>query len=217
MSPEQASGEPLDGRADLYSLAATMYLALTGRKPFDGATTAALLRQIMTEMPAPISSIRSDVSPELSRVLERALAKRPDDRYASAAEMARALSPFAKPTPLDPPMSALPSTPAMTVRTPAVFEPEPVPKTIDMPIPAPPETVAPRTTPIPPRTPVPPPDPMLSTQRSSYRPPIARTIPLAPLAPPREARSLAPWAIALVIAGLALLLASAVAFIATRR
>ncbi len=212
MSPEQASGEPLDGRADLYSLAATMYLALTGRKPFDGATTAALLRQIMTEMPAPIPSLRSDVNPALSRVLERALAKRPEDRYASAAEMARALTPFAKPTPLDAPMSA-----ATTIRTPAAFEPEPVPKTIDMPIPTAPATVAPRTTPLPPRTPVPPPDPMLTTQRSSYRPPIARTIPAAPLAPPREARSLAPWVIALVIAGVAILLASAVAFMATRR
>ena len=51
MSPEQALGDPVDGRADLYSLAAVMYLALAGRKPFDGATTAALLRGILNVRP----------------------------------------------------------------------------------------------------------------------------------------------------------------------
>src|SRR2546423_5591140 len=91
MSPEQALGDSIDGRADLYSLAATMYLALTGRKAFDGATTAALLKKIMNEVPPPVSTLRPEIPAALSAVFDRALAKRPEDRFASAARMARAL------------------------------------------------------------------------------------------------------------------------------
>jgi serine/threonine-protein kinase len=128
MAPEQALGDPIDGRADIYSLAATMYLALTGRKPFDGATTAALLKKIMHEVPPSVSTLRPEIPVALSKVFDRALAKRPEDRYASAADMARALAPFAKPTPLDSPLSA-----ANTLRTPDTI----------------PETLVPRTTPLP--------------------------------------------------------------------
>jgi serine/threonine-protein kinase len=130
MAPEQALGDPIDGRADLYSLAATMYLALTGRKPFDGATTAALLKKIMHEVPPSASMLRPEVPEKLAAVFDRALSKRPEERFGSAAEMARALAPFAKQTTLDSPMSA-----ASTLRTPG-------PDTI-------PETLPPRTTPLP--------------------------------------------------------------------
>jgi len=154
-------------------------------------------------MPPPVTAVRSDVHPTLAAIFERALAKRPEDRYASAAEMARALAPFAKATPLDPPMSALPSTPVMTMRE--VMEP--IPQTIDMPS----ISIAPRTTPMP----QPPIVDLTTTQRSSSHPPP--TIALAPVAVQREPRSMAPWLIALLIGGSVILLAGTVIFMVMRR
>ena len=62
MAPEQAMGEELDGRADLYSVGACMYLALTGRKPFDAPTTPGLLKAILTEKPVPLAALRQDIN-----------------------------------------------------------------------------------------------------------------------------------------------------------
>jgi serine/threonine protein kinase len=197
MSPEQALGDPVDGRADVYSLAAVMYVALAGRKPFEGETTAALLQAILNAAPPPLASLRPDVGEGLSNVVARALSKRPSDRFGSAAEMARALAPYAKPTSLEPPASATPTTaPAPTVPTPPAFEP--VPATVAM---GPPSDRAPRTTPLPPVLPG-------TTQRLPPAP-IARTLAMdVPVVMPR-ARRRAPRAAALVVAGVALLLAAA--------
>ncbi len=111
MAPEQATGDPLDGRADLYSVGACMYLALTGRKPYDGPSTPAILKAILTEPHVPLAAARQDIDLGLAAIVDRALAKKPADRFGSAREMAAALAAFAKPTPLEPTASEAPTLP----------------------------------------------------------------------------------------------------------
>jgi len=89
MPPEIALGDPLiDGRADLYSLACAAYWALTGQMPFEAATLAQMILHHVQSAPIPPSA-RSElpISPVLERTLLRCLAKRPEDRPASAAEL----------------------------------------------------------------------------------------------------------------------------------
>ena len=82
MSPEQIRGEELDGRSDLFSLGCVLYELLTGVKPFRGATLAALSHQITHANPLSASQQNPQVPPACNEVLNRALAKNPDDRYA---------------------------------------------------------------------------------------------------------------------------------------
>jgi len=91
MSPEQAAGEPVDGRSDLYSLGATAFYALTGRAPFEAATVPALLAKHVTQPAPSISSIRSGMPPKLAEVIDRCLEKDPSDRFASGESMATAI------------------------------------------------------------------------------------------------------------------------------
>jgi serine/threonine-protein kinase len=91
MSPEQTRGETLDGRSDIFSLGAVLYEAATGRPPFQGSNTLALMHEIASANPAPPSSIRRDLPPALDKVIERALAKDKNERYGSAGEMMQAL------------------------------------------------------------------------------------------------------------------------------
>ena len=84
MSPEQASAEVLDGRSDLFSLAAVLHLLLTGRTAFEGDSVPATLSGILFRDPAPVSSLVPGLPPALDHVLAKALAKRPSDRYADA-------------------------------------------------------------------------------------------------------------------------------------
>jgi len=92
MSPEQATGEKdVDGRSDLYSLGVVGYLMLSGRLPFEASTTPAMLVKHVSEVPPPILSIRSDAPRSLVGILERCLAKRPEDRWDSAMAMRDAL------------------------------------------------------------------------------------------------------------------------------
>src|SRR6266536_336659 len=87
MSPEQARGDPVDKRSDLYALGVLSYEALGGRPPFSAASTPSLLYLHVHEPPPPLAQLRPDLPPALSDVLVRALAKSPEDRYQSSREM----------------------------------------------------------------------------------------------------------------------------------
>ena len=91
MSPEQAAGDEVDGRSDIYSLGIVLYQMLTGGPPFDGDSSAKIIAQQLTAIPPDIRRARPDVTPELAAVLERTLAKDPTDRYQTAGEVSRAL------------------------------------------------------------------------------------------------------------------------------
>ncbi|WP_396939503.1 Stk1 family PASTA domain-containing Ser/Thr kinase [Mycolicibacterium sp.] len=87
LSPEQARGEPVDARSDVYSLGCVLYEILTGEPPFVGDSPVAVAYQHVREDPVPPSQKHSGISPELDAVVLKALAKNPDNRYQSAAEM----------------------------------------------------------------------------------------------------------------------------------
>ncbi|MEP7135101.1 MAG: protein kinase [Chloroflexota bacterium] len=86
MSPEQARGDHVDGRTDVYSLGVTVYEMLAGRVPFDSDSTLSLLHKQIYEPPPPIAGI----SDELQAVMNRALAKEVDERFATPIEFAEA-------------------------------------------------------------------------------------------------------------------------------
>lgn len=95
MSPEQArTAGNVDGRTDVYSLGATLYELLTLRPPFDGQSAAELIDQIGRDDPAPPRRYEPRIPRDLETIVLKALAKRPVDRYASAAELAEDLARF---------------------------------------------------------------------------------------------------------------------------
>jgi serine/threonine-protein kinase len=88
MSPEQASGEPVDGRSDLYSLGALGFYAITGRLPFEGPTVAALLAKRVTLPAPPVTSVAPEAPRRLAQAIDRCLAKEPAGRFQSGEELA---------------------------------------------------------------------------------------------------------------------------------
>lgn len=91
MSPEQAKGEALDHRSDLFSLGSLLYETLTGHSPFEGTSMVHTLARICTDRQAPLHEVRPDVPPELSEVVDQLLEKDPAERPESAFEVALAL------------------------------------------------------------------------------------------------------------------------------
>ncbi|MEZ4588199.1 MAG: protein kinase [Gemmatimonadales bacterium] len=91
MSPEQATAGPIDARSDLYALGAVLYEMLAGEPPYTGATGQAILAKGMMEPVPRVSVVRQTVSPGLERVVTKALAKSPADRFGSAAELIEGL------------------------------------------------------------------------------------------------------------------------------
>jgi serine/threonine-protein kinase len=112
MAPEQAKdSKHVDARADIYALGCTLYFLLTGRVPFiaDGAIEKILAHQ--TELPPPLQALRPDVPAAVAEIVARMMAKRPADRFQTAAEVAAALEPYARYPEGAPPVEIVPARP----------------------------------------------------------------------------------------------------------
>jgi serine/threonine-protein kinase len=91
ISPEQAGGDPVDGRSDLYSLGVTAFFAIAGRTPFEAPTSAALLVAHLHQSPPPLATLRSGLPHRLTTVVDQCLAKAPGDRFATGEALAEAV------------------------------------------------------------------------------------------------------------------------------
>ncbi len=91
MSPEQATGQPVDHRSDLFSLGSSIYFMCTGRPPFRAEHALAILNRICNDQHRPVDEVNSDVPAELADVVDRLLSKNPADRFRDAHEVERQL------------------------------------------------------------------------------------------------------------------------------
>jgi serine/threonine protein kinase/tetratricopeptide (TPR) repeat protein/TolB-like protein len=96
MSPEQARGEDMDHRTDIWSLGVVLYEMLTGQLPFEGKNEQALIHSILNDDPKPLTGLRPEAAQELGRIVEKALAKSPETRYANINEMLADIRSFEK-------------------------------------------------------------------------------------------------------------------------
>jgi TolB-like protein len=87
MSPEQALGQPVDTRSDLFSFGSVLYEMATGRIPFPGASLSEILAHILNSQPEAIARFNYDVPAELERIIRKCLEKEPENRYQSAKEL----------------------------------------------------------------------------------------------------------------------------------
>ena len=91
MSPEQAQGEHVDTRSDIFSLGVVFYEMLTGRRPFDGGNSASVISAILRDTPRPVTERQPAVPRALARLVDRCLAKNPVDRFQSALDLRHSL------------------------------------------------------------------------------------------------------------------------------
>src|SRR6202453_3154683 len=91
MSPEQAKGEPLDARTDLFSLGTVIYEMATGKAPFAGGSTAEVFAALLRENPPPVSTVNPAIPKKLDPIVAKLLAKDPAQRYATAEQLQEAL------------------------------------------------------------------------------------------------------------------------------
>ncbi len=143
MSPEQARGLPLDARADLFSLGAVMYHLTTGRMPFAGPDTLAVLTALAVDTPSPVRDANPKVTARLEDLINRLLSKHPDGRPASATEVVDELKAIERDL-------ADGVTSGITVPA-AVVDAEPVPESEADIVPVPPEEEVDPPTPLPTR------------------------------------------------------------------
>lgn len=94
-APEQIKGKGnIDHRIDLWAAGVVLYELIAGKRPFEGESFSVVLSNILMETPTPLRETLPDVSSQLSRIAEKAMAKNPDERYQTAMEMIRDLTPF---------------------------------------------------------------------------------------------------------------------------
>ncbi len=122
MSPEQVKGRPLDGRSDLFSLGVILYEMLTGEKPFVGQNVTTIIYKIVNENPITPRDLDVTVHPGLSAIVTKALAKAPDDRYQTGADLVRDLENYKL------------AGPVRTGSTAAIPAPAPPEKTVVLPV-----------------------------------------------------------------------------------
>ena len=91
MSPEQAEGKPVDSRSDVFSFGTMLYRMAAGSLPFHGETPTSTLAKILESEPEPLSAARTDLPPDLERIVRRCLHKRPDERYNDTRDLVAAL------------------------------------------------------------------------------------------------------------------------------
>jgi serine/threonine protein kinase len=94
MAPEQARGDKVSERADIYAVGAILYRAVTGQKPFAGLDPMATLTAVLVDEPPRPCSLEPDLPPALELVIQRAMAKKPQERHASISELEAELAPF---------------------------------------------------------------------------------------------------------------------------
>lgn len=95
MSPEQALGKPLDPRSDVFSAGTILYELVAGRRAFDAKSIEDTIAAVIKCSPTPVESLRADVPPELAKIIKRAMAKSPGDRYQTAGDLRNDLKEFA--------------------------------------------------------------------------------------------------------------------------
>ncbi len=118
MSPEQILGQPVGSRTDIFAAGVVLYQFLTGRQPFEGGGMFVVQRRILQEEAIPPSQVFAALPPVLDRIVARALAKRPEDRYESAAAFAQDLRQVAAGFLQAPPLPSAPGTGAQDGHTP---------------------------------------------------------------------------------------------------
>ena len=121
MAPEQARGDRVDSRADIYAVGAILYRALTGRKPFDGSDAMSILTAVLTQEPERPSTLNPKIPLSLELVVQQTMAKTPSERFATMDALEQALVPF------DSPDAHLPAVTLKSVADPATV---PAPTTL---------------------------------------------------------------------------------------
>ncbi len=111
MAPEQAGGGAVDFRTDIYGLGAVLYATITGNPPYEGETLQELVMAVLNQDPPLPSTINPDIPANLELVIQRAMARNPDERYQSMAELGLALEAFAEPDTSHEQLPAIPIRP----------------------------------------------------------------------------------------------------------
>jgi eukaryotic-like serine/threonine-protein kinase len=127
MAPEQVRGERADQRSDIFSLGVVLYELFGGRKAFEGDSVASTLYKILEDVPEPLSTLDAEVPEALSNIVERALAKRREDRYEHVGALLGQLREVAHPSPLSVAGSQITLAPA-TIRVDSVVRPASSPR-----------------------------------------------------------------------------------------